>query len=625
MRGLLSFLKPFKREMALALLVVGSVNFLWVAMNTLVGKGLDAYFKRSGDAEEVAGEAAKDVVVVVDPQEAMVVVAIIAGGYAALGLARALLMRYREPVVMTLAMNLLRSLRIRLYEKVQALSFSYLDRLTSGQIIERATGDVNRIRMFLTTTCFQVFDAIMFAILALIVMFYFSPLLAAVTLIPYPFICIMYAKGSGRLRYHMRRARSQVDVMTSQLSETISGVKVIRSFGRHEQEKERYQGTVQEVLARVKPIFKIRAIVLNGAYVITRMWVAAVLIVGGWMIMQGRLAPGTIYIFMSFMMMLLMRAQMLMEAGDSTQEARAALERVQALIESPNDVEDAPDAVDLPAEGKGEIVFENVSFAYIRPPAPEADVVERMDLHQGRGPAAVRNVNLRIAPGETVALVGPTGSGKSTIINLLPRFYDPTEGRVLIDGVDVRQARLANLRRHIGIVFQETFLFRGTIAENIAYGRPDASSSEIEAAARMAAAEKFIKDMSQGFDTGIGERGVSLSGGQRQRIAIARAILKQPRILVLDDAMAAVDAHTEMRIRRSLDSLMKGRTTLIIAHRLATVRTADRVVVVRDGGIDDIGRHDELISQNDFYRQLCQSQLQQDEGELDEVAAGGES
>ena len=616
LRDLLAFLKPFKREVVHSLAVVAAVNILWVLMTTVMGKALDAYFKESGT------QADNDVVVI-DTTQVIILVALFAGAYLLLGLLRAVLIRLREPVVMNLAMNLLRSLRIRLYQKVQQLSFSYLDRLTSGQIIERATGDVNQIRMFLTTTCFHVFDAIIFGIIALVVMFTLNPLLAAVSLVPYPLVCYLYSRGTGRLRYHMRRTRTQVDVMTSQLAETISGVKVIRSFGRHEQEKSRYLDTVNEVLNRVKPIFLIRAIILNGVYVMTRMWVGVVLVVGGWLIIQGRLAPGTIFIFMSFMMMLLMRAQMLMEAGDSAQEARAALERVQALVDSPNDVEDAPNAIDLPANGRGDIRFENASFAYIQPPAPEADVVERMDLHRGRCPAAVRNISLHIAAGETVALVGPTGAGKSTVINLLPRFYDPTQGRVLIDGQDIRNVRLADLRQHIGIVFQETFLFRGTIAENIAYGRPAASINEIMAAARMAAADKFINDMPNGFNTSIGERGVSLSGGQRQRIAIARAILKQPRILVLDDAMAAVDAHTELRIRRSLDALMRGRTTLIIAHRLATVRAADRVIVMRDGMIDDTGKHEHLIVNNEFYRVLCQSQLQQDEDQLDEVAAGG--
>lgn len=614
---LASFLKPFKRQMLHALFVVASVNILWVLMTVVMGKALDAYFKSSGN---IIDEDAREIAI--DPGSAATIVIAFAGSYMLLGLLRATIIRYREPVVMLLAMNLLRSLRIKLYEKVQQLSFSYLDRLTSGQIIERATGDVNQIRMFLTTTSFHVFDAVVFGVCALAVMFFLDPLLAAVTLVPYPLVCFLYSKGSGRLRRHMRHARDQVDVMTSQLAETIAGVKVIRSFGRHEQEKIRYHQTVEEVLNRIKPILKIRAVVLNGVYVITRMWVAMVLIVGGWLIMEGRLAPGTIFIFMTFMMMLLMRAQMLMEAGDSAQEARAALERVQALIDSPNDVEDSPDAADLPEDGRGDIRFENVSFAYIEPPAPEADVLERMDLQRSRCPAAVRNVNLHIRAGETIALVGPTGAGKSTIINLLPRFYDPTEGRVLIDGQEVRHTRLVSLRQNIGIVFQETFLFRGTIADNIAYGRPEASYSEIMAAARMAAADQFIKEMPQGFNTAVGERGVSLSGGQRQRIAIARAILKQPRILVLDDAMAALDAHTEHRIRHSLDGLMRGRTTLIIAHRLATVRAADRVVVMRDGEIDDIGNHDQLIRQNEFYRVLCQSQLQQDDDELDEVAAG---
>lgn len=607
---LASFLKPFVRQMLGVLAIIGSINLLLVASTWLVSKGINQFIDTMG---HVGGT------------DVRLVVLAVAGIYAALGITRAVLIRFREPAAMRLAMNLLRSLRVRLYGQVQMLSFTYLDRLTSGQIIERATGDLTMINGFLTSACFQSFDAVVMAAVSIIFMLTASWKLTLVVLLPYPLICWFYARSAGRLRLLRRRVRDQVDVMMTELTETIAGVRVIRSFGRHEQEKARYVGTINEIFARVVPAVKIRAFRLVGVYAFARLWVAVLLVVGGWLVIHGEMKPGYLFMFISFMMGLLWRAQMLMEMGEHAQDARAALERVMALLAARPDVEDDPEARDLPADGRGEIVFENVSFAYAEPPHPDDDVVARMNVDQQRkGPDAVHGVSLHVRPGERIALVGPTGAGKSTIVSLLPRFYDPTEGRVLIDGQDVRKTRLASLRRDIGIVFQETFLFRGTIAENIALGRPEATREEIMVAARQAAADEFISDLPLGHDSEIGERGVSLSGGQRQRLAIARAILKRPRILILDDAMAAVDAHTELKIRKQLERLMSNRTTLIIAHRLATVRAADRVVVLRDGHLDDVGTHDELARRNEFYRVLCESQLETDPA-ADALAAGGDA
>ena len=605
---LLSFLKPFIRQMLVVLLIIGGINVVAAATLFLVGKGLNLFAGREAQGAEAAR-----------------IVLVVAGLYAVLGLGRSVLIRLREPAAMRLAMDLLRQLRITLYSKVQMLSFTYLDRLTSGQIIERATGDLNMISNFLTSTCFQAFDAVIMAVVSIAFMLTMSWQLTLVVLAPFPIICWVYSRWAGRLRGLRLLVRDEIDVMTSRLTETIAGVRVIRSFGRQEQEKAQYRGVVNEVYRRVLPTVKIRAFRLMGIYSFARAWVAVLLVVGGYMVIQGRMEVGYILPFMMYMMGLLWRAQMLMEVGENAQDARAALERVMALLEARPDVEDHPEARDLPAEGGGEITFENVSFAYMEPPHPDDDVVERMDLTRlGKGPDAVRGISLDIRPGERVALVGPTGSGKSTVVSLLPRFYDPTEGRLRIDGQDVCMTRLESLRREIGVVFQETFLFRGTVAENIAYGRPEATREAIMRAARLAAADEFIQDLPLGYDSEIGERGVSLSGGPRQRIAIARAILKRPRILVLDDAMAALDAHTEVKIRRQLNKLMQNRTTLIIAHRLATVRTADRVVVLRDGCVDDVGTHEELAGRNEFYRQLCESQLESD-GTAETIAGGGDA
>lgn len=593
LKQLYSFIDPFKWQAVRVLALITTVNLLAASSQWLVGWGFNEFLGKNA----VGAEAAMFVFAV-------------AGAFAVLGLARALLLRAREPVAMRLAMDLLRWLRVKLYGKVQALSFTYLDRLSTGQIIERATGDLNMIRGFLTQACLQAFDAVIMAVVVIVIMITMNWQLALVALAPFPVICFLWARWAGRLRRLRRKVREEVDVMTTRLAEGIAGVKVIRSFGRHGAEAERYQGVINEVYNRVKPTINIRAFKIVGVYSIARAWVAVLLVVGGWMVMEGRFEVGYLFTFMVYSSQLLWRAQALMMLGEHTQDARTALERVMALLEARPDVEDEPDARDLP-QGKGEVTFENVTFAYVEPPHPEADVVERMDLTQPRkGPDAVHNVSLVVEAGERIALVGPTGAGKSTIISLLPRFYDPTYGRVLIDGQEVKHTRLESLRREIGIVFQETFLFRGTIAENIAYGRPEATREEIMAAARLAQADEFIGNLRLGYDSEIGERGVSLSGGQRQRLAIARAILKQPRLLILDDAMAAVDANTELKIRKQLDGLMRGRTTFIIAHRLATVRSADRVVVMNDGRVEDVGKHEELVGRNEFYRQLCESQLQ---------------
>jgi ABC-type multidrug transport system fused ATPase/permease subunit len=345
LRQLLSFLKPFKAQMLKVLIIIGAINVLAASSLWLVGKGVNKFI----DKDATGASAAK-------------VVAVIAGLYVVIGIARAVFIRIREPAAMRLAMDLLRSLRVTLYDKVQMLSFTYLDRLTSGQIIERATGDVNTIRNFLTSTCFQAFDAVVMAAVAIGFMLYMSWQLTLVVLLPYPLICYVYSRSASRLRRLRRLVRDEVDVMTTRLTETIAGVRVVRSFGRHEQEKRRYLGVINEILRRVVPVVKIRAFQLIGVYSMARVWISVLLVIGGYLVIGRRMEVGYLFPFISYMMWLLWRAQMLMEVGESAQDARAALERVSALLEARPDVEDLPDAADLPA-GHGEIVFENVSFA----------------------------------------------------------------------------------------------------------------------------------------------------------------------------------------------------------------------------------------------------------------------
>jgi len=602
---IISFLKPFKRQFLLALLVIVGINAMMLARPFIIGKGFNGL-------ENIVREGGTF-------QDKLFWAFVPVGLYLVFGLGYALMMRIRAPTVMTLSVALLRDLRTLVYHKIQQLSFNYLDRLTNGQIIERATGDVNQIRMFLTMSFIGAFDAVVVAVLMLAFMLALNARLALVAIAPLPLILYLFGKMAALIRVRRREVQDEIDVMTSGLTEGIAGVRVIRSFGKQQMMKGRYREILTELIRRAMRVHVIRSFGMFGVFTMTRLPEIIIVVYGGLVIIGGSLLAsdgmqlriGDLIAYLFYVRMLLWKLHPLMEIGAGAQEARAAFERIVALMDVKADVANAPDAVDLPPGG-GRVDFENVSFVYQEPPRPDADVLERMAIEaRPAGPAAVENVNLTVEPGEVVALVGPTGAGKSTIVNLLPRFYDPTEGRILIDGEDLRNVRLESLRRNVGLVFQETFLFRGTIAENIAFGRPGAHRGEIIEAADLAQAHEFIHQLPRGYDSEIGERGVSLSGGERQRVAIARAILMRPRILILDDATASVDPVTEYKIRRGLSELMRGRTTFVIAHRLATIRSAGRVVVLRDGRVEDVGTHADLIQRNEFYRTLCEAQSEE--------------
>jgi len=663
---IVSFLKPFKKQFRVALLLVFVMNVFLLARPIVIAKGFNALARivERDAAPEIAGEelaaakkalqervaaladaegelqiadaregrnaaekdlaekteAQRQAVVNVPTRDEKILRAILPVLiYFLCGMVGALLLRYRAPVVMRLSVALLRDLRTRIYAKIQQLSFNHLDRLTNGQIIERATGDVNQIRNFLTMSFIEAFDAVVVAVLMAVAMVVLNARMALVAAAVFPLLLYLFWKVASKLRVRRRAVRDEMDVMTSGLTEGIAGVRVIRSFGKQEMMQSRYRGTLGKLVGLAMRVHVLRAFGMFGIFNLTRLPEILIIVFGGVCIMGAQAGiPGGIDLeigdligYLFFVRLLLWKLHPLMEIGAGAQEARAAFERIAALMEVRSEVADGETAQDLPPGG-GKVEFRKVSFSYQEAPPPEADVVQRMAIEERPPtPAAIENVDLTIEPGEIVALVGPTGSGKSTIVSLLPRFYDPTDGRILIDGCDIRDLRLVNLRRNVAIVFQETFLFRGTIAENIAYGQPEASRGEVIEAAEMAQAHSFIHEFPQGYDSEIGERGVSLSGGERQRVAIARAILMKPRVLILDDATASVDAVTEYKIRQGLRALMRGRTTLIIAHRLATIRSADRVVVLRDGRIEDVGRHDELIGRNEFYRTLCESQSEE--------------
>jgi len=417
------------------------------------------------------------------------------------------------------------------------------------------------------------------------VLLWMNPLVALFVLVivpPLGLLAVMYSRRSQPIVTEAQQALAHV---TTQAEESVVGVRVIKAFGQEDQEVSRFRDRANDVFT-----LNVMAARLRSQYVpimdfLPTISIALLMLVGGREVIQGSMSLGDFVTYSLLIALMVMPLRMLgMWIGEAQRFVASAI-RIFAILDAEAEIVDAPDAQPLPAGG-GAIHFDNVTFGYDwdRP--------------------IVSGINLDIAPGSTVAIIGRTGSGKTTLTQLVPRFYDVQQGSVLVEGVDVRDLQLDELRGAIGIVAEDTYLFSATIRDNIAFGKPEATDAEVQQAAERAQAATFIEELPDGYETLVGERGLTLSGGQRQRIAIARALLLDPRILILDDATASVDASTESRIRRALEEVMQGRTTLIIAHRLSTIALADRIVVLDDGGISADGSHDELIGTNDVYREI---------------------
>ena len=475
-------------------------------------------------------------------------------------------------------------LRNTLYQKFQRLSFSYFDRMQSGQLISRANSDIRAVQMFLSFAPNVVISMITFVVaFGLMATTHF--LLALVAVIPLPFVYVTGKKmRNGMFPVSWIISSRQADVATI-VEENITGTRVVKSFAQEKAQVDqlafaaqrlRWAGTLQvDIRAKWSPFMQ------N----IPRVGLAAVLLYGGWLVLEGDVTIGTILEFNAYVVMLQAPFMMLGFLMMMGQRAAASAGRIFEIVDEPEDVVDRPGAVDL-AKPEGDVLFDGVSFRY-------AD-----------GPLVLEQFTLHLAAGETVALVGRTGSGKSTVARLLPRFYDVEGGAVRVDGIDVRDLTIDSLRAGIGLVLDEPFLFSETIRNNIAYGRPDASEDDVIRAATAAGVIEFVDKLPDGFDTVVGERGYTLSGGQRQRIAIARTLLVNPRILILDDATSAIDVQVEHEIHGALKTLMEGRTTLIIAHRLSTISLADRVVLLRDGRVFADGTHVELMQTVPEYAEV---------------------
>ncbi|HIC88606.1 MAG TPA: ABC transporter ATP-binding protein [Anaerolineae bacterium] len=508
-----------------------------------------------------------------------------------------------------LAQRVAYDLRNQLYDHIQQLPFSFHDHTQTGQLMSRASNDVRSIMRWVGFGLLDSVNLIFLLTGILTILFITHWRLALVALLPVPALVVFVLYFASRIRPLWKSVQAQFATLTSVLQENLAGAQVVRAFAREPYEVERFAEVNQELMDR-----RLRTIRTWGSHFPRMVFTislstALILLYGGRQVIDGSLSVGTVVAFNGYALMLAMPVFRLGWIVNLTAEAIATGERIFEILDTELTIRSAPDATELPRL-RGEVRFENVSFAY-------AGGGEFGD--GGATQAVLHEINLHARPGEVIALVGHTGSGKSTLANLIPRFYEVTGGRITVDGIDIRRAKLSSLRRQIGVVLQDTFLFSATVRENIAYGRPDADEAEIIAAAKAAYAHDFIMGFPDGYDTEVGERGITLSGGQRQRIAIARALLMDPRILILDDSTSSVDVETEYLIQRALASLMQGRTSFVIAQRLTTVKHADQILVMDRGRIVERGRHEELLAQGGVYREIYDLQLR-DQEELAQAA-----
>ena len=482
-------------------------------------------------------------------------------------------------------------IRNELFDKIQRLSFSYHDQNQTGQLMIRATDDIEKVRLFIGQGLVQLAGAAILLVATLSLLLSTNWQLALVSMPILPAALIIFMIFGIVSQPLFAKVQARISDVNTVLQENLAGIKVVKAFAREQMQQEKFRVAAGNLLNQSLTVSRVFGFLFPVVLLVANLGQASVLYFGGKQIVNGSLTLGEYQEFSLYLIYLFLPLAQFGIIITQLGQAGASAARIFEILDATSDVRDKPDAVTLPAVS-GRVTFDNVTFKY-----------------PGGGDPVLSEVNFTVEPGQCVALLGATGSGKTTIINLLPRFYDPSSGSIMIDGLDLRSVTLDSLRSQIGIVLQETTLFSSTIRENIAFGRPNATLAEVQAAARAAAADDFIDAMPEGYDTPVGERGSTLSGGQKQRIAIARALLLNPRLLILDDATSSVDLQTESRIQAALDHLMRGRTSFVIAQRISTVINADLILVLDRGKIVASGRHLDLLENNDLYAEICRSQL----------------
>jgi ATP-binding cassette, subfamily B, bacterial len=565
---LLTFLRPYRTGTIWSLVLAAFAMGATVAIPWLTGRGIDAV-TRSDESD----------------------LKLYAGLVLLAALGRLVLSVARRLVSGRVSLGVELDLRNRIYEHLQSLELGFFARQQTGQLMSRSTVDLAAVRFFLGYGLVFIAQSALTILLASAAMFLLQPGLAALSLLPVPFVVLIAARYGRISRPALTEVQQRIAELTADVEENVSGVRVVKAFAAEERQLQRFEGSVARVFDQSMVTTRLRAFYNPFIGFLPNLGLAVVLLVGGRQVINGSLTLGDFTAFYAYLLMLIAPMRQLGIALGLAQRATASGTRVFELLDREPRLAAPPGAPPLPP-GDGRVELTAVSFEYEGAPTP-----------------ALHGIDLAVEAGTTVALVGATGSGKTTLVQLLGRLYDVTAGSVRIDGADVREVDLRSLRDAIAVVDDDPFLFSASVHENIAYARPDATREEVELAAGRAQAAPFIEALPAGYDTRVGERGLTLSGGQRQRIAIARALLADPRILVLDDATSSVDASTEQAIKDALREVMAGRTTFVIAHRLSTIALADEIVVLEGGRISARGTHAELLERSELYAEIAEKGL----------------
>ncbi len=583
-RRLMGFLRPYRRQLW------GSLAFAWLAMGMTV---------------LIPWLIARAVIAIENhdkPDLLPLAIAIVVAGILRLGLTMV-----RRVVAGKVSLAVEFDLRQLFYAHLQRLELGFFDSQQTGQLMSRATVDLQSIRFFLGYGLIFITQNLLTIALASTVMFVLKPWLALVALAPAPFVVYAASRYNRVSRPAVQEVQQRIAELTAEAEENVSGIRIVKAFAREEHQLHRFRRAVSRVFDQSIYSTRLQAFYSPLLGFLPQLGIALVLLVGGRQVIAGNLSLPNFVAFYAYVAMLAGPMRMLGMTLGMAQRAIASGNRLFEILDREPRIESPVDAPPLPAGG-GRVEMRGVTLRYETSPPTDAADIDPTRV----GPmsaASLQDVDLAIEAGRTVALVGPSGSGKTSLVALIARLYDPGEGSVTIDGADVRSVDLTSLRSEVAFVGDDSFLFTASIAENIAYARPGANREEVEVAAQRAEADGFIRDLPDGYDTLVGERGMTLSGGQRQRVAIARALLADPRILILDDATSSVDATTETAIKTGLGEAMAGRTTFVIAHRLSTVSLADEVVVMDGGRIVDRGTHEELLEGCGFYREIAEHGL----------------
>ena len=576
-----SFIRPYTKQVVLALLVLVVLTSISLTVPFIIGQVIDQ------------GLANKDVQVIITA--ALILLGI--------GIVSAFLLYWQRYLTEQIAAHVGYDLRNRLYDHIQHLTFSYHDHAETGQLISRTIEDVRSIERFTGNGIVELIHLFLLFTGIVTLLFIANPFLAVIALLPMIPLVLMTTNFGRKIGDYFMKVDNSLGELSSRIQENVLGVQVVRAFAREPYEIERFNRANRILYAARVSVISEWSKIMPTSHLLVILSTILILWFGGQLVITGEMTIGEVVAFNGYLLMLAEPARQLTWLVNMAGEAVAGVNRTFEVLDYEPEIHSPLDAK-VPPKLSGRVEFRGAALAYL-----------------GESAHALCEIDLTVEPNQVVALIGPTGSGKTSLVNLIPRFYDVVQGAVMVDGFDVRQVDLVTLRRQIGIVLQSSLLFSSSIRENIAFGRPDASEQEIVEAAKAAQADQFITAFYDGYDTIVGERGVTLSGGQRQRIAIARALLMDPRILILDDSTSSVDTQTEHLIQKALWRLMEGRTTFIIAHRLSTVRRADLILVMDGGQIIERGTHLDLLEQDGLYREIYDLQLRDQEKFREEVEA----